>query len=377
VAIAILGLVPNGTVDSAFNLSADFIFRKTGMNIGNLVFTYTVQKMFDEDIRLISHDADISTMSDVNALVIPAANFLYSGFDLEHLAKLVESANCPCLIFGLGAQSEIETKIPELKPGTVRFLKAVSEKTKTICVRGEYTAEVCRHYGVNNVEVLGCPSILMNENRALGDIIEKGMKNVDVSTVAVHAACAKRQLSSVEKELTNIVQLYQGSRYFIQRPLSLIKSCFNEPLDKQDMQELERTARILAPNKNVEWFDRFIKTYGEVPASTESWLQQCRSFSCAIGTRIHGTIVPLSAGVPSVCITHDTRTRELTDSLLVPSLTAEEFITKRYSPESLFKELEWSGKAFEDNRTRVASKYIEFIEAEGLKCSSHLLSFKK
>jgi hypothetical protein len=48
--------------------------------------------------------------------------------------------------------------VPE---GTVRFVRAVSKRSHAISVRGKYTHNILRKYGIQNVTVTGCPSLHM------------------------------------------------------------------------------------------------------------------------------------------------------------------------------------------------------------------------
>ena len=75
----------------------------------------------------------------------------------------METADLPCLMVGLGAQAhDYEKLAPRIPAGTVRFVRAVADRSRVIGVRGEYTASVLHDLGVANVAVLGCPSFYTN-----------------------------------------------------------------------------------------------------------------------------------------------------------------------------------------------------------------------
>src|ERR1700730_18516429 len=81
------------------------------------------------------------------------------------LAKNIERAGLPIVVFGLGSQAGLNgpfefTAIPE----TVRLLKVISAHSRHIAVRGEFTAEACVKLGVKNVEVVGCQSMFWHRS---------------------------------------------------------------------------------------------------------------------------------------------------------------------------------------------------------------------
>jgi hypothetical protein len=52
-----------------------------------------------------------------------------------------------------------------------------------------------------------------------------------------------------------------------------------------------------------------------------TWIDALRDRDLVVGTRIHGTIAGLLAGVPSILIAHDSRTRELAQFHAIPYQT--------------------------------------------------------
>ena len=105
-------------------------------------------------------------------VVLPAANFLYSGFNLGDLGPhRLEKTDLPIVVFGLGAQAMRSISEIKLQPGTEQLLRVLSDRCTTIGVRGKYTAQVLEKYSVKNFEVLGCPSNFINNSNALGNEI--------------------------------------------------------------------------------------------------------------------------------------------------------------------------------------------------------------
>jgi polysaccharide pyruvyl transferase WcaK-like protein len=62
----------------------------------------------------------------------------------------------------------------------------------------------------------------------------------------------------------------------------------------------------------------------------EEWINFLRAKSLVVSTRIHGSIMALHAGVPSMLLWHDSRTQEIADHAALPSMPFSEFdLTQR------------------------------------------------
>jgi len=144
-----------GVVNNPHSMNIDQLMHHTGHNTGNLAFWHAANLLFDADEQvLVDWGSTADQLKDkIDLLVIPAANFLNHTSNLEAQAKLIEALDMPTILMGIGAQSETHTEFTPLTDGTKRFLQVVAERTPFIGVRGEYSADLCRHYGINNLEV--------------------------------------------------------------------------------------------------------------------------------------------------------------------------------------------------------------------------------
>ena len=81
------------------------------------------------------------------------------------------------------------------------------------------------------------------------------------------------------------------------------------------------------------------------------------------------------AGVPSICITHDTRTIELCDTLKLVSIPTSEFGDISLSIDNVFKEFRFDGDVFDQNRRFLANEYSVLLKSLGIAAGSYLNSF--
>ena len=139
-------------------------FEKTGRNTGNLLIGTALRRQLAIDEYAVgTHFDPVQVNESFDLIAIPAANFIYERFDFGYLADFIERTRLPCLMVGIGAQSpNMNTFSIDIPEGTKRFVKIVGERSKSIGVRGEYTAGVLERLGVKNVTVTGCPSLYWN-----------------------------------------------------------------------------------------------------------------------------------------------------------------------------------------------------------------------
>lgn len=366
-----------GRVERAWTRSAAQIVQQTGGNVGNMAFWYAARLLFEEEPVLVGRNTRARDVpADVGAMVIPAANFLNQNANLASLAELVRGLDKPCLVVGLGAQSEREDRPPKLTEGVIEFLAEISRRTPSIGVRGPFSAEVCALNGAPNTAVLGCPSLLINPDPTLGAQLEARMAAVrTLRSVSVSGACIKPNTRSVERELVRLVQLHPGASYIVQRPHELIKAGYDEPMEGPEAEYFRSCAEFLGFSGGPAALAGFLRAHLVVPDSIDGWIHHLRGFDAAVNTRIHGTMMALAAGTPCVCIAHDTRTRELTQVMNVPTIDVAGFLERRYSIRDVLDATNFSGAAFDANRRRIAAGFAEMVKAAGLTVSRHLRGF--
>lgn len=371
--IGFLG-VDKAYIEDGYLATSESIMASSGQNTGNLAFWSGFTKLLPTiSKRVFWDDNAIKLKNEIDVLVIAAANFLREDSDLTQLSKLVKELDKPVVIAGLGAESQHEDKIPNLPDGTVDFLCEVSKRTEYIGVRGEFTKSVCEYYGVKNVKVLGCPSIFINNDVDLGKKIEKKW-NAPLNRFSTASASIKDNLKGSEKRLFKEVSNRHGT-YILQRPAALFKCALSEKLDSNDMKYVSKYSKYIGlPNCDLK---EYLSLRANVFTSATSWLDNIRHSTHTVNTRIHGTIFPIMAGVPSICVTHDTRTRELCNALKIRSIPARVFEESALSIEELFYKLKFDGTEFDNNRLILAKEYINLFNSMNISPSEYLISFSE
>jgi len=300
-----------------------------GSNSGNMLFYSAVHRtlsvpgtelvpdayFFERPSATAKHVRKVN--EEYDRVVLPMANSYRDTFlpHLERLAWMTEQLTIPVNVIGIGAQLPYGTKFDTLPDEYVRVVKrftaAVLDKSPSIGVRGEYTADMLRHLGfpAEGIRVIGCPS--MFGNGQLGPL-ERRTERLDATSPIAISYTPK--VKGVDK-LVNT----NAARY----PLSVVVP-----------QQHHRLALMLW-GENPNSFNRRMPIHTDHPLYVEDrmrffvdakpWIDFMATQHFAFGTRIHGNVAGVLAGTPSVVLAHDSRTVELSKYHGIPwRLYAEE-----------------------------------------------------
>lgn len=135
-----------------------------GLNTGNLVFAETIKENYIFDIESILSREWIRYDVGKNVFAIfSASNFINPGARwIEELIPILEKTQMNMTFAGLGAQGNLDDLpsdiVDSLSDKQIYFFKMVSERAKSIGVRGEFTAACLEKMGIRNIDIIGCPS---------------------------------------------------------------------------------------------------------------------------------------------------------------------------------------------------------------------------
>lgn len=361
-----------GSLSSPFQTTSRSLMKSSGYNIGNWAFWNATYNLVNKNAILISgHPKAEDFINKIDILIISAANWLQPRYDFSWLADFIAEIDKPCIMIGLGAQSHNEDIIHPLSEGTVRMLQEVSSRTPYIGVRGEYTKKVCLQNNINNVKVMGCPSLFTNSSPTLGhDISKRWHLHVKGKTI-IHATMLPKNVKQTEQWLFDYLTKSEGSSYVIQAPQSLIKPIFQEKLSEKEIIFLEKYRHTFREGISINKLQDILFNKSYLPYSVDAWINHISYFSRSIGTRIHGSVLSLSATTPTICITHDSRTKELCHVMQIPSITCES-INKDNTIDEIFDEITLDAESFNENRRELAKQYQLLLLELGLSESSHL-----
>jgi hypothetical protein len=247
------------------------------------------------------------------------------------------------------------------------FIKALADRAPSnapnIAVRGYYTYEVLTQMGFGNKAVpLGCPSFTLSPWKDLGKKIYERYeltKNKPVIHFSLGAPWNKNQ-NKFELKGINLA-INSGGKVHVQSTELYVKFARGEELKQNEIMQLSHQLKV--PGEKLQDLSKhFFRVWFDVPPWLE-YLYQNADFM--IGTRIHGCIAAIQAGVPTLCVTPDMRVKELCEILKIPhvSLYDEPWRSGSYTWEDIKREFEkqFDPAEFDKNREKIINGFLEFL----------------
>ncbi|QIL89861.1 hypothetical protein GNX18_08930 [Microbulbifer sp. SH-1] len=296
--------------------------KASGNNFGNMLFTNAVYKQI-RGCKYLGFSFDpVVARESFDSIIIPAANWINLSQDWQKLADVLDATQLPCSAIGLGAQLSSIKEVKSIPKGTKKLLKVVSERCHSFGVRGEFTAEVVRKLGVNNVEVLGCPSAFYYG--AVANIREvdysEGISNVGIGpTRYVLPGVSSGRSIDKQRQLYQFAIREASSIYYQSEAFEISILAREEPEQGRDL------ACAYYGVNNFSNLRKEILLKGKYHKDLEHWISDSKKDDVYIGTRIHGAIAATLGGTPAMLIAHDKRTAELAEQMCMPSISIEDF----------------------------------------------------
>ena len=340
---------------------------RVGFNTGNLAFAHAIDAHLGGGLPALPRGAWAEANRMDGIAVMPAANQLGEHTDYHRFAQALCDVSVPTVLIGLGAQTaSLRGLVPKLHRGTVDWVRQIAEHAPTahpnIGVRGSFARYVLDRHGLADyAEVLGCPSLFINPHPRLGERIAANIRPPE--RIAVVAGNPHwRRLGAIEASLAQLVAA--PGAYVVQNPLALTRLADGEA-EQVDKKALAACRDYVRPASTVPQFVRWMERHGRVFYDIPRWLAHYRNFDLVVGTRIHGTILGLQAGVPSLCIVHDARMLELCETLKVPHVRWDA-VRDGLARDALVPLLDFDAAAFDANRQQLCARYVAFLKGNGL-----------
>lgn len=335
--ISVLGT--RGWVDGGDVIDNDALLLACGMNTGNLMFQYSINQLLSTDNELvyvdeISDDISPEELNSSDYLIIPCADFITLEYDLEGLWNRIRWSTRPIILIGLGIGGSFElSKVGELGAFTVMVLEHFKKYAVKIFVRGAKTQEVLNSMGfsMERVHVTGCPSNFLTSNEDLRiSFAEKLHCIKDFSSVNFLVYGDRYWLDAkmaIERTLYRIFRLTQGSSWVIQshkpivdlaRPGKASSDFFTLTRDMCYLLE------CLNPDGYMKDMVNDLQSRYHIFTDIRRWMNFSESYDFSIGLRLHGNMISFQSGVPTLWISHDSRTNELMDLMKLPSIKPDE-----------------------------------------------------
>jgi hypothetical protein len=342
-------------------------------NIGNLAFVYAMsrqirgQKTYFGSVNLPVEEYK----NHFDSIVFPAANNIGEEFDMGWLASLIEDTDLPLLIIGLGIQAPLGQSDVRLPAGTKRFIAIAKERNLPIGVRGNRTKRFLNDLGIETAKVTGCPSNFLNRHESLGQVIEAKFARLvsGISSVALNLEYFRLDSTRV-KTITSWLEGRDGSLILQsdEKLFSYVRGDFDG--GESDIswfgQYFTGQTELL---KIKSWLSSSTRIFNDMP----SWIHYLEGQDISVGSRFHGNLLAMQAGVPAIVFPHDARTVEMCETMLIPYFLWHD-IQEHSTLESVLSKVTFDGVRFDSNRRELAKAYEGLVTDMGLTFNKTLLS---
>ena len=242
-------------------------------------------------------------------IILPMANIFWAGHikAIEHMADVFEKIKVPTFVIACGVQADCYDDLPalvkQLEAPASRFIRAIYQTGGEFALRGQFTKEFFDCLGFHSAVVTGCPSLFQ-----FG-------RSLNVQTRPIEPQAFRPVLNGRLSGVARFLREYRASIYFDQCDyFDLIYPADTWGTgDYRSIQKLVLKygfdAVWLAAESRVKLFPEMQKWY--------SYLKK-GSYNFSFGSRIHGNVMSILSGIPSVVWACDSRTREMAEYFDIP-----------------------------------------------------------
>jgi len=287
------------------DLADDVNFSIIGDNTGNDAFIYAISNLIDVDRLprfLVGKNAE--KLLEYDTFITSDLIWIRQGVDAPTTIKnlLDNHPSKKIVAISMGLQSSGYNSEFSLSSDMIRTLERLSERS-VMAVRGNYTAEILLKNNISNIEVIGCPSIYQYPlfQESFDCLFNKKIVKAATSNFRTFY----EPLNPKEVEIISYL------------------SCNFQSFVEQTKIQFKDLKPFSGPeySKAAEW----INGNEEVFFDFERWVQYCSKYDFSMGSRFHGNVAAIMAGIRSLLIVSDTRTRELSEFFSLPTIEAQDF----------------------------------------------------
>ncbi|WP_089173772.1 polysaccharide pyruvyl transferase family protein [Bosea sp. AS-1] len=312
--------------------------------------------VFDSSLKLLNFEkldelpidrVDPAMIDRLNAeydyVFLRGSNYVHAEMDWVQAPDVLRRLKIPVIAFGIGAQAPVSGKL-ELSEATKTVLKLIGDSTASLGVRGTYSAEVLNDLGIKNVRIIGCPTAFRNNNPNLA-IRLPALEQVKKAGITLRREVSKTYAQDIQRYLTFHRDLVKA---MADRFEVTLMSQGEAEEKKLALGTPEQKAAAMAALKDNAWATSWYLDeqvaglyqsrmfYSDVVAEYERLV---RGLDLVLGYRLHGNLMALANGTPSIYFTYDSRTVEFADTFKIPSVdvfAGQEFRLEDYWDQARF-----------------------------------------
>ena len=332
-----------------------------GGNTGNMMFAYGVMNVLNSENSTCDptyyfdrlKDADFIN-DNYDALIFPLADAFRDSFmnQLSAFTSLMKKIKIPCIVIGAGLRAPFEPDLNEKRifDDTVKeFVKAILDHSECLGLRGDISCRYLSKLGFHEEKdfiAIGCPSLYTYGN----SIIYKSLRFDETIKLAVNFNSLSPE--HIQNFIINNLINYENSYLIQQRLVEMLDIYLNYNNKYIVWGAMEKIKERLMQEDKLKYF-----------MNIPEWLCFMRSIDLFVGTRFHGTVAAILAGVPHCILPFDSRMRELTEYHSITHLFPNE-IKEGSTIRDYIDVLDWD--SFRKNHEKNLVRYIDFLKRNNL-----------
>ncbi len=293
--------------------------------------------VFDSSLKLLNFETlselpiahvDPAAIDRINAeydyVFLRGSNYVHAQMNWSRTVDVLCRLKIPVIAFGIGAQAPVTGKL-ELSDDTRTVLRLIADSTASLGVRGAYSAQVLNDLGIKNVRIIGCPTAFRANNPELA-IRLPTLDKVSRVGVTLRREVSKTYAQDIKRYLTFHRDLVKAmaARFDVtlmaQGEIEEKKLALGTPAQKDEAMAALRQnewATTWYLDETMEGLYRSKMFYSDVVAEYEKLV---RGLDLVLGYRLHGNLMALANGTPSIYFTYDSRTVEFAETFQIPSV---------------------------------------------------------
>jgi hypothetical protein len=355
-------------------------------NVGDWFITKATERLLDYDeLLIVTPEATPDEWDYINdvcdALVIKGGNYIQENGLLSQLGLSVfEKVTIPIILFGAGVQGGIGDDIP-LTGEEVEILRYIHSTCACSAIRGRRTGEALADLGIDNVSIIGCPTLFWQRKEELqvrpptDESVAFSFRQSLYSSDPAMNVAQFRAIELLRDAFRSVTVMLQGEEvplqyYFQVRNWGAEYRGRVVPIPGTNLLRQERS--ILNPDDLAREiharFDGFSRPefVDWLMANTffswdiSDYLDEFRTKGMVVGCRFHGNLLALAHEAPTFYLTYDERTQELAELLEIPHCEVREF--GRH-----INLLEQDWRPFEERYRQLYAEMLDFLERNNLK----------
>ncbi len=312
--------------------------------------------VFDSSLKLLDFEKldvlpianpDMALVDRLNAeydyVFLRGSNYIHAQMNWSQTADVLRRLKIPVIAFGIGAQAPVNGNL-ELSEDTKTVLRLMADSTASLGVRGAYSAEVLNAIGIKNVRIIGCPTAFRANKPDLA-IRLPALETVNRVGVTLRREVSPTYAQNIKRYLTfhrDMVKMLAGrfdATLMAQGEIEEKKLALGTAEQKEEAIASLRQNRWADEwylDEEMEALYRSRMFYSDVVADYEALV---RKLDLVLGYRLHGNLMALANGTPSIYVTYDSRTAEFAETFKIPSFdvfSGQEFRLEDYWDQGRF-----------------------------------------